>query len=215
MARAPSELPSGAEGGGDGQSWYQGSARETSESQTTPYPIGPTLVQVDAAGQIYQYVTTRDLLPDNSALQAIRAYYPGADARTVKTWACQVLCMIAEYHMACVTHSSPVTSPILPKELHKQLPLPSRYASPEDSSGHSDYRVRENRAKTLRVAVWLHRMDMALSGEPTASGTLVPSWHQLGPLLGYFLDHQVAWDLSFEDVLGQVLDENRTLNEWR
>ena len=27
----------------------------------------------------------------------------------MKKWACQVLCMIAEYHMACVTRGSPVS----------------------------------------------------------------------------------------------------------
>ena len=56
-----------------------------------------------AVAQIYEYVTSRTLPPDNITSEAIRAYYPGADVRTVKSWACQVLCMISEYHMACVT----------------------------------------------------------------------------------------------------------------
>ena len=218
-AGAPAQLPPGAEGGGDGQSWYQRSVRETtgetSRPQTTPYPIGPTPARMGAVAQIYEYVTTRTPPPDNIASEALRAYYPRANARTVKSWACQVLCMISEYHMACVTRGSPVTSPILPEELHEQLPPPSRYPRPEDRSGHTDVRVRDNWAKTLRVAVWLHRLDMAVSGEPSASETMVPSRHHLGPLLGYFLAPHVAWNLCFEDVLLQVLEENRKQNERR
>ena len=78
---------------------------------------------------------------------------------------------------------------------------------------HTDVRIRDNGAKTLRVAMWLHRLDMALSREPMASETLVPSRHDLGPLLGYFLAPRVTWNLCFEDVLHQVLEENRMQNE--
>ena len=81
--------------------------------------------------------------------------------------------MISEYHMACVTRGSPVTSPILPKVIKDQLPPPAGYTLPEDRSGVMDVRVRDHQAKTLRVAVWLHRLDMALSREPAASRSLV------------------------------------------
>ena len=89
------------------------------------------------------------------------------------TWANQVLCMISEYHMACVTIGSVVTSPILPKAIGEWLPLLAAYTLPEDRAGITDVRVRDHQAKTLRVAVWLHRLDMALSGEPEASGSLM------------------------------------------
>ena len=61
----------------------------------------------EAIGQIYSRVDGKDPLPCNIASEAIRAYYPRAEPRTVKTWACQVLYMISEYHMACVTRGSP------------------------------------------------------------------------------------------------------------
>ena len=56
---------------------------------------------------------------------------------------------------------------------------------------------------------------MALHEGQSASETLVPSRHQLGPLLGYFLAPQLAWNLCFEDVLWQVLEKNRLENERR
>ena len=133
----------------------------------------------------------------------------------MKTWACQVLCMISEYHMACVTRGSLVTSPILPGVIEDKLPPLTGYALPEDRSGVMDVRVRDHQAKTLWVAVWLHRLDMALSGEPAASGSLVRVQHSLGHLLTYFLAPGTAWGLQFEDVVVQVLLENRKQNERR
>ena len=110
--------------------------------------------------------------------------------------------------MACMTRGSPVTSPIVPRELEECLPPLADYAPPEDRSGSTDVRVRDHRARTLWVAVWCHRLDMALSEEPASSGSLVRSRHQLGHLLAYFLGPRTTWELQFEDVVTQVLKEN-------
>ena len=115
--------------------------------------------------------------------------------------------------MACVTRGSPVTSPILPRVIEDRLPPLTDYASPEDRSGVTDVRVWDHQARTLRVAVWLHRLDMALSEEPAASGSLVRARHGLGCLLAYFLGPGTAWGLQFEDVINQVLRENQRHNE--
>ena len=123
--------------------------------------------------------------------------------------------MISEYHMACVTRGSPVTSPILPRVIEDKLPPLAGYTLPEDRSGVTDVRVRDHQARTLQVAVWLHRLDMALSGEPAASGSLVRARHTLGCLLTYFLAPGTAWGLQFKDVVNQVLQENRKQNERR
>ena len=123
--------------------------------------------------------------------------------------------MISEYHMACVTRSSPVTSPILPKVIEDQLPPLAGYTLPEDGSGVTDVRVRDHQAKTLWVAIWLHRLDMALSREPAASGSLVWAQHSLGHLLTHFLTPGTTWGLQFKDVVDQVLWENRKQNERR
>ena len=131
----------------------------------------------------------------NIASEALWAYYPNVDLPTLNTWACQILCMIAEYHMACVTRGSSVTSPILPREIEERLPLLAEYSLPEDQSGSTDVRVRDRQVKTLRVAVWCHHLDMALSGRPASSGSLVRSRHQLGNLLAYFLSPETAWEL--------------------
>ena len=116
--------------------------------------------------------------------------------------------MITEYHLACVTRGSPVTGPILPGELEERLPPLTGYLPPEDRKGATDVRVRDNWAWTLRVAVWCHRLDMAVS-DLNSSLSLIKAHHQMGVLLAYFLGPGTAWKLTFEDVVAQVLQENR------
>ena len=110
--------------------------------------------------------------------------------------------------MACITRGSTVTSPILPRELAECLPPLADYAPPKDQSGSTDVRVWDHQARTLRVAVWCHQLDMVLSEEPASSGSLVRSRHWLGNLLAYFLSPGTSWGLQFEDVVTQVLKEN-------
>ena len=112
--------------------------------------------------------------------------------------------------MACMTRGSPVTSPIVLRGLEERLPPLADYAPPEDRSGATDVQVRDHQARTLRVAVLCHRLDMALSKEPASSGSLVRSRHHLGNLLAYFLSPGTAWELRFEDVVTQVLKENQS-----
>ena len=180
-----------------------------SEPQGPPYPIGMAQVMWEAIGQIYDWVDGKEPPSRNIASEALWAYYSRVDPQTLKTWACQILCMISEYHMACLTRGSPVTSPILPRELEDHLPPLTDYASPEDRSGATDVRVRDHWARTLWVAVWFHQLDMALSKEPATSGSLVRTRHHLGHLLAYFLGPGTAWELQCEDVVTQVLKENQ------
>ena len=179
-----------------------------SEPQGPPYLIGTAEARREPVGQIYDWVNGKEPPSRNIISEALRAYYTRVDPQTLNTWACQILCMIAEYHMACMTRGPPVTSPILPGELQDRLPPLADYASPEDRSGTTDVRVRDHRARTLRVAVWCHRLDMALSEEPASSGSLVRSRHRLGCLLAYFLGPRTTWELQFKDVVTQVLKEN-------
>ena len=185
----------------------------TSESQGPPYPIGTAQVRREAISQIYGHVDGKDLPPRNISSEALRAYYSGVNPQTLKTWACQILCMISEYHMACMTRGSLVTSPILPGEIEDWLPPLTDYASPEDRSGVTDVRVWNHQAKTLQVVVWFHKLDMALSEEPTTLRSLVRTRHGLRCLLAYFLGPGTTWELQFEDVITQVLKENQRHNE--
>ena len=148
-----------------------------SEPPGPPYPIGMVQARREAISQIYDWVNGKEPPSHNIVSEALQAYYTRVDPQMLNTWACQILCMIFEYRIACMTRGAPVTSPILPGELEDHLPPLTDYASPEDRSGATDVRVRDHRARTLRVAVWCHRLDMALSEEPAASRSLVRSRH--------------------------------------
>ena len=180
-----------------------------SEPPVPPYPVGMAEERREAIGHIYDRVAGKEPPKHNIASGTLRAYYTRVDPQTLSTWACQILCMIAEYHMACMTRGSAVTSPILPRELAEHLPPLADYTPPEDQSGTTDICIRDPWARTLRVAVLCHRLDMTLRGEPDSSRTLVRSRHCCGDLLAYFLSPGTAWELRFEDVVIQVLKENQ------
>ena len=164
----PSNHPPGRGGAdnGAGTDWFQMYMRETqggiSEPPAPSYPVGMVEERREAVGHIYDRVARKEPPKHNIASRALRAYYTRVDPQTLSTWACQILCMIAEYHMACMTRGSVVTSLILPRELAERLPSLADYAPLEDQSGATNVRVRDHWARTLRVAVLCHRLDMTL-----------------------------------------------------
>ena len=87
------------------------------------------------------------------------------------------------------------------------LPAMEEYMADGDFQGTRDTRVLE-RAKTLWVAVRLHHLDMATTGDRMASYSLDATRHGRGPLLEFLLDPQAS-NLTFEEVVHQVLAENR------
>ena len=62
-------------------------------------------------------------------------------------------------------------------------------------------------AMALRVAVWLHQLDIAVEGEALASGTLEAKQHHLGLLLDSFLVPRTS-GLTYQEVVDRVLTEN-------
>ena len=65
-----------------------------------------------------------------------------------------------------------------------------------------------DRARTLRVAAWLHHLDMSARGDGMASETLEALRHCQGPLLDLFLTPMMC-NLTFKEVVDHVLYENR------
>ena len=179
-----------------------------SEPPGPPYRIWTVEVRQEAVSQIYDRVDRKEPPSHNITSEALQAYYTRVDPQTLSTWACQILCMITEYHMACMTRGSAVTSLIVPRELEEHLPPLADYAPPKDRSGATNIRVRDHQARTLQVAVWCHQLDMVLSEEPASSGSLVRSRHRLGNLLAYILSPGTTWELQFEDIVTQVIKEN-------
>ena len=123
----------------------------------------------------------------------------------------QVTCMIAEYHLTSSARGLSSLSPILPVEAVALLPPIKNYIPSVTFEGSRDVRVMD-RARTLRVAVWLHRLNMAIGGDGMASETLEASRHCQGPLLESFLTPRTS-NLTFQEVVNCVLQENRCASE--
>ena len=120
-----------------------------------PFSLGSELDRKEVMSAIYEHVAGQEPPQKNIASWAISAYYPNFTPTAVKTVASQVLCMIAEYHLACATRGSTTTSPILPEAVEQYLPPLVDYTCP-GSTGLTDVRVHDHKARSLHVGVWLH-----------------------------------------------------------
>ena len=123
----------------------------------------------------------------------------------------QVTCMIAEYHLTGSAQGPSSLCPIIPQEAAPLLPPLKNYVLGIAFKGTRDVRVVDC-AMALRVAIWLHRLDMAMGGEGLASETLEASRHHLGPLLESFLTPRTS-NLTFQEVVDCVLNENHRASQ--
>ena len=114
--------------------------------------------------------------------------------------------MIAEYHLTGLTQGSSSISLVLPEVAKDLLPPVEDYLAGGEFQGTRDMRVVE-RAKTLRIAAWLHRLDMAADGDETASLSLEATQHRRRPLLELLLAPMMS-SLTFVEVVQCVLAEN-------
>ena len=126
------------------------------------------------------------------------------DARHLRN---QVVCMIAEYHFTSSARVSLTLSPVLLEAAKPLLPALKTYIPNISFEGTRDVRVLD-RAKALRVAVWLHQLDMSTRGDEMASETLDTFQHCLGCLLESFLV-PASHGLSFREVMVHCLYKNR------
>ena len=115
--------------------------------------------------------------------------------------------MIAEYHLTSSARVSSSLCPVLPEAAKPLLPPIKSYVPGVTFEGTWDVRILD-RAKTLRVAAWLHQLDMSIGGDGMASETLEASRHSLGPLLESFLAPMTS-NLTFQEVVDRVLHKNR------
>ena len=157
------------DGAGDGRSWYEQVTREdarknanerkrTDTDQQAPghlFSLGSEPDRKEPMSAIYEHVVGQEPPQKNIASWAISAYYLNFTPTAVKTVVSQVLCTIAKYHLACATRGSTTTSPILPEAVEQYLPPLVDYTRP-GNTGLTDVRVRDHKARSLHVGVWLH-----------------------------------------------------------
>ena len=225
---APSSTPAPMEtgGAGDGQLWaeqveageeesFQRSRpakRTCSQSKRCepkpwlPFPLQDSEGRLASISQLYEHAAAQPAAPHNVAVWAIMHLHPDLLPQKATSLGNQVSCMIAEYHLTASARQSSL-HPIIPEEAAPLLPPLKNYVPGVAFEGTRDVRVMDH-AMALRVAVWLHRLNMAMGGEAQASESLEASRHHLGPLLESFLTPRTS-NLTYEEVVDCVLRENR------
>ena len=226
-ACSDSPAPMETGGAGDGQSWaeqaeagadeelrrsrpakhHQSASRKWEDWSTNPFPLQDSDRRHEAVQQLYWHAGELTPAHHNVAAQGMACHYPDMEPGKAKSLNNQVLCMISEYHLTCLSRGSSCISPVLPEAAKDLLPPIEEYLADDSFQGTRDLRVLE-KAKTLRVAVWLHHLDMATAGDGTASLSLDVTRHGRGPLLEFLLAPQTS-SLTFEEVIQWVLAENR------
>ena len=116
--------------------------------------------------------------------------------------------MIAEYHLMSASQGTHRILPVLPEGAAQLMPPLDEYLLGGASfDGCRDVRVTD-RAQILRVATWLHRLDLSATyGAEIAASPRVEDY-DMGPLLEYFLMLRLS-SITFQEVAARVAQENR------
>ena len=140
-----------------------------------------------------------------TALRGLQESHPEMGAEELQCLNNQVLLMIAEYHLTSASQGTHRILPVLPEGTARLMPPVDEYL-PGSFDGCHDVRVTD-RAQILRVATWLHRLDLtAMYGVEIAASPQVEDY-DFGPLLEYFLMPKLS-NVTLQEVAARVAQEN-------
>ena len=94
-----------------------------------------------------------------TALRGLQESHPEMGAEELQCLNNQVLLMIAEYHLTSTSQGTHRILPVLPEGAARMMPPLDEYL-PGSFDGCRDVRVTD-RALILRVATWLHCLDLS------------------------------------------------------
>ena len=181
--------------------------RRREDRPTLPFPLQDDEGRRTSAQQLYEHAGQQPPARHNVATVGITHLHPEVLPCEARSLGNQVLCMIAEYHLTSNAQGTSNLSLVLPEGARNLLPPVEDYVVGGAFWGMRDVRVVE-RAKTLRIATWLHCLDMVAEGDEIASQTLEAARHRKGPLLDLLLAPMTG-SLTFSEVVDCVLDENQ------
>ena len=165
---------------------HRSASRKREGWSTNPFPLQDSKGRREVVQQLYRHAGKLTPAHHDVAAQGMVCHYPGMELGEAKSLNNQVLCMILEYHLTCLSQGSSCISLVLLEAAKDLLPPIEEYLADDSFHGTRDLRVEE-KAKTLRVAVWLHHLDMAAAEDGTASLSLDVTRHGRGPLLEFLL----------------------------
>ena len=181
-------------------------SRRRDSHPTVPFPLQEHEGRLQAVRTLYEEAREHRLASEMTALRGLRESHPEMGAEELQRLNNQVLLMIAEYHLTSASQGTHHILPVLPEGAARLMPPLDGYL-PGSFDGCRDVRVTD-RAQILRVAAWLHHLDLSTTyGAEIATSPRVEDY-DIGPLLEYFLMPKLS-DITLEEVAARVAQENR------
>ena len=180
-------------------------SRRRDSRPTVPFPLQEHKGRLQAIRTLYEEAGEHRLASEMTALRGLRESHPEMGAEELQCLNNQVLIMIAEYHLTSTSQGTHRILPVLPEGAARLMPPLDEYL-PGSFDGCRNIRVMD-RAQILRVAAWLHRLDLSTTyGVEIAASPRVEDY-DIGPLLEYFLMPKLS-DITLEEVAARVAQEN-------
>ena len=185
---------------------HRSQSRRRDSCRTVPFPLQEHEGRLQAIRTLYEEAREHRLASEMMALRGLRESHPEMGAEELQCLNNQVLIMIAEYHLTSASQGTHRILPVLPEGAAWLMPPLDEYL-PGSFDGCRDVRVTDW-AQILRVAAWLHRLDLSATyGAEIAASPRVEDY-DIGPLLEYFLMPKLS-DITLEEVTARVAQENR------
>ena len=156
-------MPMETGGVGDGQSWAEQAKASTDEEwrrgrpakhrpsmsrkweywSTNPFPLQDSEGRCEVVQQLYWHAGEPTPAHHDVSAQGMARHYPDMEPGKAKSLNNQVLCIISEYHLTCLSRGSSCISPLLPKAAKDLLPPVEEYLASDSFQGTRDVRVLE------------------------------------------------------------------------
>ena len=180
-------------------------SRRRDSHPTVPFPLQEHEGRLQAIRTLYEEAGKHRLASEMTALRGLQESHPEMGAEELQCLNNQVLLMIAEYHLTSASQGTHRILPVLLEGAARLMPPLDEYL-PGSFDGCPDVKVTD-RAQILRVAAWLHRLDLSATyGAEIAASPRVEDY-DIGPLLEYFLMPKLS-DITLEEVPARVAQEN-------
>ena len=134
-------------------------SRRRDSCPMVPFPLQEHEGRLQAIRTLYEEAGEHRLASEMTALRGLRESHPEMGAEELQRLNNQVLLMIAEYHLMSASQGTHRILPVLPEGAARLMP-PLDSHLPGSFDGCRDVRVTD-RAQILRVAAWLHRLDLS------------------------------------------------------
>ena len=181
-------------------------SRKRDSRPTAPFPLQDREGRLQALRTLYEEAGEHRLASEITALRGLQVIHLDMGADELQSLNNQVLLMIAEYHLTSASQGTHHIQPVLPEGAARLMPPVDEYL-PGSFEGCRDVRVTD-RAQIMRIATWLHRLDLAATYSVETSNSPQVEDYDFGPLLEYFLMPRLS-TITPQEVAARVAQENR------